>query len=183
MPDYRQFINRTAIAGDNGDIVSNYHWELIIDRWPEAIYYPGDKVFKTRLTNVTPPLTTLDHQIHDINIMGFHIKQPGDIDYSGSIQGDFQDYVDQSVQAIFLDWAMKCQDPESRLGLRKRLLIMDCTLFQFDRANNPIKQWQCFAGMYKQHSSGEAFAGENTPGGKIGFSVDFEHVVPKLLNV
>lgn len=181
MSGYRRHLTRESIAGDNQDTVSNFHWELVVDQWPLAVYYPGDRVFNTRLIDVTPP-SDISPQINEDRIHNHAVKQFGNIDRSGSLSGNFQDFVDQSILAIFIDWQRKIEDEETKVGLPKSQLVMNATLLQLDRQMRAIKEWRMRTGLLSNFNTGESFGGDNTSGGKISFSIDFEHIVCNPLN-
>lgn len=179
---FRKYINFNDIAGDKEDIANSYHWELRIDSWPSSVYFPSDKIFKTRLTSCTPPSDPSISNIHE-PIMGHMISQSGDIDYSGTLQCTFQDFIDQSVAACFMQLRSKMVDPNTRNSLNKADLLIDATLFQLDRALNPIKQWNMKHGMLEAFDQGESFGGDHANLGKISVAIFFEHVEQALLNL
>lgn len=176
-----KYITRKDIREDNNDFKTSFHWELVVTKWPLAVYYPGDRMFKTRLVSVTPPAAP-EIPINTENIHGFDILSYGQPSSSGILSGQFQDFVDQSIENLFLDWREKISDYEDKLGLPKTELVMDAELMQLDRELNPIKRWKMQTGLLSSFGGNETFNNEQTNLGKIDFSINFEHVIPELLN-
>jgi len=181
MTGFRRHITRESIAGDQKDIVSGFFWEFIVNKWPNAVYYPGDQVFKTRLMTCSPP-SDISSAPLETNLHGFDIIMPGDIARSGSCGGVFQDFIDQSIINIFQDWSDKTQDAETRLSLPKSELYMDASVFQLDRQLNPIRMWEMRTGLLENWDCPPNFGGDNNIGGQVSFSIKFEFIKPKVLN-
>lgn len=182
MAGFRNYINFTDVLGDKGDVSSSRCWSLSIDSWPSSVYQMPDKVWHTRLTTCVPPADPAIANLHE-PIHGHMMVQPGDVDYSGTLQCTFQDFVDQSVMAGFMQWRSKIMDPETRNSLNKADLLADMTLYQLDRQLNPIKRWTMKHGILEAYDAGESYGGENTNLGKISVAIFFEHVVQSLLNL
>jgi hypothetical protein len=179
---FMNFITRQDVAGSLEEIKTSYQWQLQIDTYPAAVYFPGTSLFQTRLASVTPPRTSLTNPIISEKLHNFTINQYGSTDTSGEVTLTFRDFIDQSIENIFQDWFNKIQDPQTQVGLPKNVLYMDCTIYQLDRRLNPIKSWVCKTGLLASFNSGENMTGEINNQPTISATIHFEYVVPYILN-
>jgi hypothetical protein len=177
-----EFINRDNVAGSHNEIATTFHWDLQIDSWPKAVYYPGDALFKVRLSTCVPPLLDLSNELISEKIHGFEILQHGETLYQGDLTGTIRDFVDQSAANIFYDAFSKIIDPKTRLGLPKSVLYWDMTLYQLDRRLNPIKEYVMKTGLLKNFNTSESFTGDIGNQPPFSFGIGFEFVTVNLLN-
>ena len=177
---YREHITRENIAADLRDLPHSMNWELLVTRWPEAVYYPGALVFKTRLLAVTPP-SSISHSTQTVNMHGHTFNMPGSIDRSGDVSLEFQDTTDRSISHAFIDWMNKIEDPSTKLGLPKADVTADMTLIMMDNALNPIIQYKMSTMMPTNYDSQDRASGSKDPLGNITVNLSIEHVVPTVL--
>ena len=126
------YIDSNILLNDNKEFLRGDLWEFSFKKAPRIVYYPGDEIFNTRLTQVNLGI--------DNSVNGFEKRLRGNFvayqktgqNTAGTISLGFVDREDQAITYFMDDWHQKIADRDTKYSFRKEDLIAQCELKLFN---------------------------------------------------
>ena len=175
-------IKRSDIKSNNKEMLTSYHWDLVITKVPNAIYYPGDPIIQVRLKEVSG-LPDRSPATLETKIRGFTLYQPGQMDNNAAgVVFTFADFEDQTIEAFILDYIYKSDNPSDHRSLHKQDLIMSCELFRLNSALEPVNKWILETGLITGSTLPNNYTSEKTILEGHAITMNFEYAEKVLLN-
>jgi len=149
-----------GLRDDNKEFLRSDLWEFRFTMPPKIVYYPGDDLFKRRLTSVQ---VGIDDSVIPISKRvrgGFTINQSVSQNMSGTLSLAFVDREDQAIIYMFHDWKNKIADPETMYSFRKADLVADCQMILTNSSRVPVRTLDFFNCQLTAVSNDESGATE-----------------------
>jgi len=180
---YMDYVTRDKIAQKTSQFLTSFDWDLEILTKPSAVYWPGDDVFKVRTSEIVPTSIIPDHSVISVEIRGFTLLQPGLTINSGDFSITLQDFEDQSILALMIDWVYKCNNPNTRSSYRREDLLMDFNLYRLNSSRKPVFQYIIKGCLPNKLDYSDPMDGTKKEIGKCTFGCKVEYFESKLLNI
>jgi len=180
---FMSHINRNLLILNNSEILNQFNWDIQFIRWPEAVYNPGEELFKSRLKSIGQmPENT--HDVASVEVPGnFSVLQTGHLSREPfDLTLSFQDYEDSSISYFGRDWQRKCEDPETKFGYPKSQLVMDLDVIQLTNSRAPVRKWHFYSGLITNVNDGITFDRTKEPLGRVEIGIKFEWWDDEFLN-
>jgi hypothetical protein len=189
MSEYMSYVNRSSIAANTNQMLTSYDWDITIETGTDfKVYYPGDLTFKTRLMDISGinPLYSTDAPL-DVMIRGFKIHQNSfTSNVPGTITLHLQDFEDQSITGMLLDWIIKYNDPATHISFNKSAVMWKSfTAYRLNNTRQPVYSIKIYNLLPSQGTGNDydQFTGEKAKLGDIRLSLEAEYYEVKLLNI
>lgn len=181
---YRTYETYENAKNDNAEVEQSFNWELRWDTKPTGVYIPPDITLAIRLQSVTPPQLQAT-PLQEIEVNGWKTQQFGLNDsYSGgTFSGEYQDYIDQSIEYCFREMVYESDRPEDHTQRPKAELIWSGRLFQLDSQDRPIKVYNMRDCLLSEYNKTEQYDHTKTAGGKITIGWTFGLCTVQQLNI
>lgn len=167
--------NYFHVAKGNLELIRGDIWDLVITKWPTAVYNPGDDILKTRLKTVDPGVT-LNINIIEKEIFGHSIHQnAGRGSQKASMTLNFIDKEDQAITYTTKDWMDQIADPDTNFGRHVSELIFECSLVFYNTRLQPIRSIEFYKGIFKDPQFVEGTQERGTDISEVTWNIDFEH--------
>lgn len=174
---YMNFIDyHRSYKDNNKEFLRGDMWEFTIINPPKIVYYPGDKIFKSRLNQVNLGI--------DTSVNGFEKRMRGNYvifqrtgqTTSGQISLQFTDREDQALTYFFEDWKNKICDKDTRYSFRKDDLVCDAQLVITNSSRVKVRTLNFYNCILRDAGFDENGSAEDgTDRAEIPVSLDFEH--------
>jgi hypothetical protein len=175
---FRGYVNRKNFGQNNAEILNKFHWDFIVTKKPNVVYWPPDQILKTRLLNITGlPSDMAAAPLETEELCGgFKVIQPGEITHDPvTITFNFQDFEDSSIGYLVHDWYRKTQDPEVKVSNTKADLVCDMEVYQLNTRLLPVKKWRLYNGLYEGGNTNDGdFGNKKELSGKVDLMIKFE---------
>lgn len=174
---YMSFIDYWNVAkDDNKEFLRGDMWEFTFINAPKIVYYPGDDIFKKRLTQVNIGI--------DSSVNGFEKRVRGNYtvfqktgqNTAGSLTLGFVDREDQALLYFFDDWRQKIADRDCKYSFRKDDLVADCQMVLTNSSRiavRTLKFYNCIIQDAPMDENGVAEDG--TDRSDLQLTMNFEH--------
>lgn len=174
---YMSFIDYWNVAkDDNKEFLRGDMWEFTFINAPKIVYYPGDDLFKKRLTQVNVGI--------DSSVNGFEKRVRGNYtvfqktgqNTAGSLTLGFVDREDQALLYFFDDWRQKIADRDCKYSFRKDDLVADCQMVLTNSSRiavRTLKFYNCIIQDAPMDENGVAEDG--TDRSDLQLTMNFEH--------
>jgi hypothetical protein len=182
------YVNRAKIASDTNQFLTSYDWDIDIELGTDfKVYYPGHLTFKTRLMDISgiEPLYRPETPL-SAEIRGFKIHQNSfTSNIPGTITFHLQDFEDQSITGMLLDWFIKYNDPATHISYNKKAVMWKSfTAFRLNNARTPVYKIKIYNLLPSSGSNGyDAFTSNKDKLGDTQFSMEAEYYEVSLLNL
>lgn len=173
---YMKKLNYFDIRESNKEFLRGDLWEFRFTTPPTAVYYPGDDIIQTRLTQVNPGIDYSSNGIEKQLRNNFMIyQQTSQITY-GTISMTFVDREDQAIKYFIDDWRNKIADKDSKYSLRKEDLVAECELLILNSSRIPVSTLKFYNCLIMEGTFDENGSPEDTSDrADISMSMKFEH--------
>lgn len=175
------FIEYSTIKDTNKEFLRNDLWDLEFTVKPNAVYFPGDLIIRTRLISFDPgtpnSLEPLEH-----NIRGFQIKQRARQKTDGSMTLTFVDREDHAISYFIQDWFDKISDRATQVGVRKEDYVAEIKYTIYNSSRVAIKELifhNCMPADKGLPENGTSDVGSNS---EVTLNLDYEHYERTFLN-
>ena len=154
-------VNYNAVKHENLEVLTSFDWEIEITQKPNAVFWPDDTEWKSRLKSIQFSYD-LGNQPISVELRGgYKVRQPGQtkVPSDVAVTIEMQDFEDQLLAAWLLDWVLKCQSITTRRSLHKKDLICpQINVYRLNSSRTPVKQWT----MYNCLPNGNATLNDTT---------------------
>lgn len=170
------FLDYETMKDDNKEFLRGDLWEFTMTNPPRVVYYPGDKIFKSRLLQVNLGVDTSVNGFEKRMRGNFVILQKTGQSTSGSISLQFTDREDQAISYFVDDWKQKICDRDCKYSFRKEDLVADAELKIFNSSRVPVrtlKFYNCIIQDAQLDENGMAEDGSDRS--DVPLNLQFEH--------
>lgn len=161
---------------DNKEFLRGDTWEFRFINPPKIVFYPGDKIFKSRLQQVNLGL--------DTSVNGFEKRMRGNYvifqrtgqSTSGQITLQFTDKEDQAITYFVDDWKQKIADRDTKYSFRKDDLVADAELVITNSSRVVVRTLKFYNCILRDAGIDENGTQEDgTDRAEVPVTLDFEH--------
>lgn len=174
---YMSFIDYWNVAkDDNKEFLRGDMWEFSFINAPKIVYYPGDDLFKKRLTQVNVGIDTSVNGIEKRVRGNYTVFQKTGQNTAGSLTLGFVDREDQALLYFFDDWRQKIADRDCKYSFRKDDLVADCQMVLTNSSRiavRTLKFYNCIIQDAPMDENGVAEDG--TDRSDLQLTMNFEH--------
>ena len=181
---YMDFIEYPNYKDDNKEFLRGDLWEFTFTPPPRIVYYPGDKIFKSRLNQVNIGI--------DTSVSGFEKRFRGNYvifqqtgqQTSGQITLQFTDREDQAITYFADDWRQKISDRDCKYSFRKDDLVANATLVITNSSRIGVRKlffYNCIIQDAGIDENGVAEDGSDRS--EVPITLKFEHYERDYLNL
>lgn len=181
---YMKQLGYHEIVETNKEFLRTDLWEFKFEIPPAIVYYPGDAIIQTRLTNVNTGLDTSvsGFEKHMRNTYTLHQRTGQRTD--GTLSLTFVDREDQAIAYFIDDWKQKIADRDSKYSFRKEDLVAKCTYTILNTSRIPVRKltfYNCYIqdGAYDENGVAE----DGGDRADTTLTLTFEHYSRDFLNV
>lgn len=173
---YMKKLNYFDIRESNKEFLRGDLWEFRFTTPPTAVYYPGNDIIQTRLTQVNPGIDYSSNGIEKQLRNNFMIyQQTSQITY-GTLSLTFVDREDQAIKYFIDDWRNKIAERDSKYSLRKEDLVAECEMLILNSSRIPVgtlKFYNCqiMEGTFDENGNPD----DTSDRADITMSMKFEH--------
>lgn len=182
---YMSFINYENVAkDDNREFLRGDMWEFTFINAPKIVYYPGDDLFKRRLTQVNVGIDTSVNGFEKRMRGNYTVFQKTGQNTAGSLTLGFVDREDQALTYFFDDWRQKIADRDCKYSFRKDDLVADCKLVLTNSSRIEVRTlnfWNCIIQDAPMDENGVAEDGSDRS--DIQLTLNFEHYTREFNNI
>lgn len=182
---YMDFIDYLGyVRDDNKEFLRGDMWEFSFINPPRIVYYPGDIIFKTRLTNVNISVNTSTNGFEKRMRGNYTLYQKTGQLTNGQLALTFSDKEDQAISYFTDDWRQKIADRDTKYSFRKDDLVADCEMYYTNSSRKAVRHltfFNCIIDDAPLDLNGVAEDG--TDRADVQLSMSFEHYDVEWLNV
>lgn len=149
---YMKQLGYHEIKETNKEFLRTDLWEFKFITPPAAVYYPGDAVIQTRLTNVNTGIDTSVTGFEKRMRNSYALHQRTGQRTDGTLSLTFVDREDQAIAYFVDDWKQKIADRDSKYSFRKEDLVAQCEFVILNTSRIPVRKLT-FYNCYIQDAS------------------------------
>ena len=174
---YMKFIDYLeTYRDDNKEFLRGDMWEFRFLNAPKIVFYPGDKIFKSRLNQVNVGI--------DYSVNGFEKRMRGNYtifqktgqNTAGTLTLGFVDKEDQAISYFVDDWRQKVADRDTKYSFRKDDLVADCELVLTNSSRIKVRTLNFYNCIIQDAQIDEnGVAEDGTDRADVQLSMNFEH--------
>lgn len=173
---YMKQLGYHEIVQTNKEFLRTDLWEFRFTIPPAIVYYPGDDVIQTRLTQVNVGIDTsvTGFEKHMRNTYTLHQRTGQRTD--GTLSLNFVDREDQAIAYFVDDWKQKIADRDSKYSFRKEDLVSQCEMILLNTSRLPVCKltfYNCQLQDASRDENGQAEDGGDRSDTSLNLS--FEH--------
>lgn len=173
---YMKQLGYHEIKETNKEFLRTDLWEFRFTIPPAIVYYPGDSIIQTRLTQVNTGIDTsvTGFEKHMRNTYTLHQRTGQRTD--GTLSLTFVDREDQAITYFIDDWRQKIADRDSKYSFRKEDLVAQCEFTILNTSRLPVRRLRFYNCYILDGSFDESGASED--GGDradVQINMSFEH--------
>ena len=170
------YVEYTGYKDDNKEFLRGDFWHFSFLNAPKIVYYPGDKIFNQRLTQVNVGI--------DNSVNGFEKRFRGNFvayqktgqNTSGTLSLSFIDREDQAITYFLDDWHQKIADRDTKYSFRKDDLVADCTLELLNSSRIKVRTLTFFNCIIADKTFDEnGVAEDGSDRSDVQLTMNFEH--------
>lgn len=181
------YVLHSSLSNITEQVATSFDWEFDI-AWGEncAFYHPDISLIRKRVTEITgienAQLPKAENM--QIEMRGWTLLQPGLTETKPvTITIGFQDFDDQSIKAMLLDWGNKKDSMITHRSYKRSQVMVNMEIFRLNTARQRIWKVKCTNGILADVSYEDTYTKEKTPLGKGTFGIQFETAIPVPLNI
>jgi len=179
------YVNYESINDNQKEFIRPDLWDVEMTSKPAAVYYPGDPIFKARLTAFAPSISGTVSGISQV-IRGYTIMQKTSKTTSGTISMTFVDREDQAITVFCDDWLQKISDRDKKYSFRKEDTICQLKHTIFNTSRIPIRTMEfytCQPNSAELPEGGTSDVEVSATLSEIPLTLDFEHYTRTFNNL
>jgi hypothetical protein len=159
------FLNYDNMMDGTRELLTTDKWSMTFDRFPAAVYNPGQQALNFRLKAVYglgADVFEIQPPIGGVFVRGFEIPvQPGQaIMRNRAVQLALVDYEDQSIYAFITDWKAKCCNPINQWSFPADQVRADLTFTRLNSQNQPVRRYKMKNAIIAQGEYPDQFLSE-----------------------
>lgn len=171
------YINYEDINDDQSEFILSNLWDFEFTVPPACVYFPGNKLIKTRMVSCSPNFPQGVTQVNG-TVRQFQINQSvpsGNTNCSVTLE--FIDREDQAISVMIRDWANKIGDSDTKFQYRKEDTICHGILTMFNTSRVPIRRYKCLTGQPTAGFEPSLSFNSDDPSqiGNVSLALNFEH--------
>lgn len=160
---YMKQLGYHEIKETNKEFLRTDLWEFKFTTPPAIVYYPGDTIIQTRLTQVNVGIDTsvTGFEKHMRNTYTLHQRTGQRTD--GTLSLTFVDREDQAIMYFGDDWRQKIADRDSKYSFRKEDLVAQCEYIELNTSRLPVCKftfYNCYIQDFSRDENGTAEDGK-----------------------
>lgn len=173
---YMKQLGYHEIKETNKEFLRTDLWEFKFTIPPAIVYYPGDSIIQTRLTQVNLGIDTsvTGFEKHMRNTYTLHQRTGQRTD--GTLSLTFVDREDQAIAYFVDNWKQMIADRDTKYSFRKEDLVAQCEMTLLNTSRLPVRKLT-FYNCYIQDASLEENGAAEDGGDRadVPLTMTFEH--------
>lgn len=170
------YIQYDTLKEGNKEFLRGDLWAFEFTSAPRIVYYPGDSIFNTRLTQVN---IGIDNSVNGFEkrLRGnFTVYQKTGQNTAGTLSLGFVDREDQAITYFMDDWHQKIADRDTKYSFRKEDLVAECKLTFFNSSRIAVRTLEFHNCILADRTFDEnGVAEDGSDRADVQMTMNFEH--------